>query len=306
MQPRPQVEITTILFTDLVGSTELMQRVGDRRAQSLFQQHSEFLRDNVVALGGDLVEWTGDGVMATFSAASDALHCAIAVQQTAPRTSAAEPLGVRVGLNAGEVLRQELGSGYFGAPVVIARRLCDAAGSGQILCSQTITGLVAGNRGFRFRDLGAIHLKGIADPVGAVEVVSERPPSDRLPEETLARLIQAVPDIVVVANELGQVQFFSEGAERVLGYARHEILGRPVLELYPSPEEARRVAAAMRDAEGGGRGRLANLRTTFLACDGTEIPTLISGSALLDESGNLIATIGVSKDLRAIGDDGSG
>jgi len=305
MQPRPQVEITTILFTDLVGSTELMQRVGDRRAQSLFQQHSEFLRDNVVALGGDLVEWTGDGVMATFSAASDALHCAIAVQQTAPRTSTAEPHGVRVGLNAGEVLRQELGSGYFGAPVVIARRLCDAAESGQILCSQTITGLVAGNRGFRFRDLGAIHLKGIADPVGAVEVISERPPSDRLPEETLARLIQAVPDIVVVANELGQVQIFSEGAERVLGYARHEILGRPVLELYPSPQETRRVAAAMRDAERGGRGRLANLRTTFLARDGAEIPTLISGSALLDESGNLIATIGVSKDLRAIGDDWS-
>ena len=101
-EPRP--EIATILFTDIVSSTALMQRVGDDLAQRLFQDHHDFLRDAVRASFGDLVEWTGDGVMAIFESASDALHYAMAVQRTEGRQTEDEKLRLRVGLNVGEVL----------------------------------------------------------------------------------------------------------------------------------------------------------------------------------------------------------
>ena len=153
--PEPRPEIATILFTDIVSSTALMQRVGDDFAQRLFQDHHDFLRDAVRASFGDLVEWTGDGVMAIFESASDALHYAIAVQRTERQTDG-EQLRLRVGLNVGEVLRQDAGSGYFGTPVVIARRLCDKARAGQILCSMTVAGLLAGNSSFRFQALGKL------------------------------------------------------------------------------------------------------------------------------------------------------
>jgi class 3 adenylate cyclase len=73
-------------------------------------------------------------------------------------------LAIRVGLNAGEVLREEIGSGsgYFGTPVVVARRLCDRAEAGQILCTQTVAGILAGRAAFGFRDLGTLELKEIS------------------------------------------------------------------------------------------------------------------------------------------------
>jgi len=154
MTDNPRPEVTTILFTDLVSSTELMQQIGDAEAQRVFHTHYQFLRDTIIASGGNVVEWTGDGVMATFSVVSDAMRCAIAIQRTAPRGAAERSLKVRVGMNVGEILRQEMGSGYFGTPLVIARRLCDQAVAGQILCSGTVAGLIAGNPTFRFRDLG--------------------------------------------------------------------------------------------------------------------------------------------------------
>ena len=219
-------KLVTILFTDLVGSTEVMQRLGDDRAQAVFQAHHDFLRDTAVAMGGDLLEWTGDGVMAIFPAISDAIRCAIAAQITSPRDADEEVPGVRVGLNVGEVLRHELGSGYFGTPIVIARRLCDQARAGQVICSTAAAGLVAGSRSFEFRELGPLRLKGISEPVAASEVVYRAKPSPRLLPTALEQLVQNLPDVVVATNELGLVTFFNRGAEEALGYSSDEILGR--------------------------------------------------------------------------------
>src|SRR5262249_8228941 len=91
------------------------------------------------------------------------------MQQGAVRPIDGEHLRIRVGLNVGEIMR-DAGGGYFGTPVVTARRLCDAAEAGQILCGNTVAGLLAGRRAFRFRDLGPQTLKGLADPVGVAEV----------------------------------------------------------------------------------------------------------------------------------------
>src|SRR5439155_25388405 len=82
-------------------------------------------------------------------------------------------LAIRIGLNVGAILRQNAGSGYFATPLVVARRLCDSAASGQILASNIVSGLLAGRQAFRFRDLGLLELKGIGDRVGACEVLYE-------------------------------------------------------------------------------------------------------------------------------------
>jgi class 3 adenylate cyclase/tetratricopeptide (TPR) repeat protein len=164
--------ITTILFTDLVDSTTLMQRVGDERAQKVFETHHQLLSDAVSAHGGSELQWLGDGLMVAFVSTADAVRCAIAMQQAAAQQSG-ERLAIRVGLNVGEVLRQKTGSGYFGTPVVVARRLCDRAAAGQILATTTVAGLLTGRAAFAFRELGALELKGIADKVGVCEVVYE-------------------------------------------------------------------------------------------------------------------------------------
>ncbi|MCI0346700.1 MAG: adenylate/guanylate cyclase domain-containing protein, partial [Chloroflexi bacterium] len=161
--------ISTILFTDVVDSTALLQRLGDERAQRVFERHHRMLADTLAASGGEELQWLGDGQMAAFASPADAVRCAVAMQQGAVRPIDGERLRIRVGLNVGEVLRDG-GGGYFGTPVVTARRLCDAAAAGQILCASTVAGLLAGRRAFRFRDLGPRVLKGLADPVGVVEV----------------------------------------------------------------------------------------------------------------------------------------
>jgi class 3 adenylate cyclase len=166
-----QSAVTTILFTDLVGSTELMQRVGDESAQELLGEHHRLLAEAVEATGGAELQWMGDGLMAAFGSTADAVRCAMAMQRAARQQVGGQRLKIRVGLNAGETLQQEAGSGHFGTPVVIAKRLCDRADSGQILCSHTIAGLLTGRAAFSFRDLGATELKGIATPVGISEVL---------------------------------------------------------------------------------------------------------------------------------------
>ena len=118
----------------------------------------------------------GGGLMVAFASTADAVRCAIAMQQAAAQQGG-ERLRVRVGLNVGEVLQQKTGSGYFGTPVVLARRLCDRAEAGQILCGATVSGLLAGRAAFSFRDLAALELKGIAEKVGVCEVVYEAEPA---------------------------------------------------------------------------------------------------------------------------------
>jgi class 3 adenylate cyclase len=134
----------TLLFTDLVNSTELLARVGDEQAQRIFQAHRRLLKDTVAAHGGQEVKWLGDGMMSVFASAADAVRAAVAMQQAARRRAAGERLALRVGLHAGEVLREE--TDYFGTPVVIARRLCDHAQAGQILLRASSSVCLRGGR----------------------------------------------------------------------------------------------------------------------------------------------------------------
>jgi class 3 adenylate cyclase/tetratricopeptide (TPR) repeat protein len=159
----------TLLFTDLVNSTAQLQQAGDEMGAHLFQAHHKLMTDAITAAGGEELQWLGDGLLAAFSSTADAVRCATGIQQTARRPNARTRFEIRIGIHFGEMLRGD--GGYFGLPVVTARRLCDRASPGQILCSNMIPQLLASRQNFEFRDRGDLLLKDLPTPVGVCEVV---------------------------------------------------------------------------------------------------------------------------------------
>jgi PAS domain S-box-containing protein len=105
---------------------------------------------------------------------------------------------------------------------------------------------------------------------------------------------------VVATDRKGTVIYYNDGAKETLGYSEAEVLGAFVGKLYPSLEEAKRVMAAMRSPEHGGKGIVENFRTSFLSKAGEQIPVAISGCILRDERGEEDGTVGFAKDLREI------
>jgi class 3 adenylate cyclase/DNA-binding CsgD family transcriptional regulator len=163
----------TILFTDVVGSTELRGRLGESAADRVFIEHRRRLGTVIARHGGHIVKYTGDGVMASFAAASTAVHAAAAIQADVAEYGGG--IVVRVGVAVGDVTRE--GDDYFGLPVVAAARLEAAAEGGQILVTESVR-LLAGDRaGDRYEALGPMKLKGIAEPVVAYAVDWDRPPA---------------------------------------------------------------------------------------------------------------------------------
>jgi len=163
--------IVTLLFTDLVGSAALLSELGDDEAERVRRIHFGMLRDVASAHSGREVKNLGDGLMVAFPSAVEAVGCAIAIQQAVHRHNARradDRLRVRVGLNVGEPIRDE--GDYFGTPVVVAKRLCDAADGGQILASELVRGLVGSRGGFGFRPRGPVALKGIPQPFAVCEI----------------------------------------------------------------------------------------------------------------------------------------
>jgi DNA-binding SARP family transcriptional activator len=171
----------TLLFTDQVGSTETLERLGDEEGERLRRAHFGLLREAAALHGGEEVKNLGDGLMVAFVSAVDAVACAITIQQAVDRTGAGgEPaFAVRIGLNVGEPIRDE--GDYFGTPVVIAKRLCDAGEPGQILASEVVRALVGTRGGFTYRTLQPVALKGVAEPVPACEVIWDASTEQRIP-----------------------------------------------------------------------------------------------------------------------------
>ncbi len=165
-------QIVTLLFTDLVGSSALLDELGDVAADEARRTHFALLREVVADSGGEEVKNLGDGLMVVFPSAVGAVLCAIGMQRAIERHNAhvaTTNLGVRVGLHVGEPIQDE--DDYFGTPVVVAKRLCDSATAGQIVASGLVQGLVASRAGFIFRPIGDVILKGMSEPVDGFEVV---------------------------------------------------------------------------------------------------------------------------------------
>jgi class 3 adenylate cyclase len=164
----------TIIFTDVEGSTSLTQRLGDAKARDLLRTHERIVREALRSHGGSEVKTMGDGFMASFSSATRALECAIAVQRAFARhnESAEEPIRVRIGLNAGEPIAEE--EDLFGTAVILAARIAAKAEGGEILASDVVRQLVAG-KGFLFADRGEATLRGFGEQVRLYEVKWKEP-----------------------------------------------------------------------------------------------------------------------------------
>jgi len=163
----------TILFTDVEESTALTQRLGDAKAREVLREHERTEREALRAHGGSEIKAMGDGFMASFSSATRALECAIAMQRTfaAHNELAEEPIRVRIGLNAGEPIAEA--EDLFGTAVNLAARIVAQAAGGEIMASDVVRQLVAGKR-FFFSGRGEVTLRGFEHPVRLFEVRWER------------------------------------------------------------------------------------------------------------------------------------
>jgi len=173
--------VVTLLFTDLVGSSSLLEQQGEEGAERTRRAHFRILREAIAEGGGHEVKNLGDGLMVAFTSALEAVRSAIGMQRAIARynASATDPLQVRVGLHVGEPIRDE--DDYFGTPVVVASRLCDAASGSQILASDLVRGLVAGRGGIEFSLNGELQLKGLTDPVRTYSVAWIEPEPTPMP-----------------------------------------------------------------------------------------------------------------------------
>jgi class 3 adenylate cyclase len=164
-------ENVAILFTDIVGSTELSQRLSAEAADEVRRGHFSILRGAITESGGIEVKNLGDGLMVAFSSASAAVGCAVGMQQGVEHGNheSAEPVGLRVGLSVGEVSTED--GDYFGDPVIEAARLCACCDRGQILATDLVRAMAGRRSRHECRSLGELTLKGLPVPVESMEVL---------------------------------------------------------------------------------------------------------------------------------------
>lgn len=206
--------VVVLLFTDLVGSTELLSRLGDDAAEDLRRVHFSLLRSAIDANDGREVKTLGDGVMAAFASPVQAVGCAVSIQRAVEeynRHHPEAPLRVRVGLHAGEPVQAE--EDFHGTAVVVAKRLCDEAEGGQILASQLVQGLVGSRGGFIFRSAGRLRLKGLPEPIPAV-LVEWRPEAARSPGRSPRPAVTIAPRGPPLVGRAEQLAFLEEELTR--------------------------------------------------------------------------------------------
>jgi len=146
--------LATVMFTDVVGSTEQITALGDRRWKQLLASHDTLIRGELARYRGRAVKTTGDGFLATFDGPGRAVRCACAIRDQLRRLG----IQIRIGLHTGEVERR--GEDIIGIAVNIAQRIQSVARPGDVLASSTVRDLTAGS-GIRFDDRGEHHLKGM-------------------------------------------------------------------------------------------------------------------------------------------------
>jgi pimeloyl-ACP methyl ester carboxylesterase len=152
----PDRVLSTVMFTDIVSSTERAAEVGDHDWHSLLDRHHAAIRKALAEHRGEEVKTTGDGFLATFDGPARAIRCGQAIVEDVRAIG----IEVRVGIHSGEV--EKMGADVAGIAVHIASRVGSLAGPGEVLVSETVKGLVAGS-GIAFDERGEHELKGIPD-----------------------------------------------------------------------------------------------------------------------------------------------
>jgi len=177
----------TVLFTDVVGSTELKTGRGDTPAHLILQKHFDLVRQQIEKHSGQEVKTIGDSFMVSFVSARRAVDCAIAVQQAIAEHNGRNPdqqVQVRIGLNTGEAIRES--GDLFGQAVDAAARIVSEAQGGKILISETTRAVLGVSKDVEFIDQGLFSLKGFPEKWRLYEVVWQR-------EKTPAVFSPAIP-----------------------------------------------------------------------------------------------------------------
>jgi class 3 adenylate cyclase/DNA-binding CsgD family transcriptional regulator len=184
-----QTETWTVVFTDLVASTSLRAQIGETAFDAFRHHHDALLRSCVSGHRGEVVKLLGDGVMAAFGGAVDAVGASIEMQQRFERWQQADPdaraTGLRVGVSIGDAQR-DVGD-LHGVVVVEAARLCAAAEQGQILCADLVRHVAGSRSAARFTAVGPLDLKGLP-PLEACELHWDPLPPEPAPEPDGSRL----------------------------------------------------------------------------------------------------------------------
>jgi pimeloyl-ACP methyl ester carboxylesterase len=156
VRPHPALDrvLATVLFTDIVGSTELVADLGDRRWHDVLEQHNALVRRELDRFRGRELSTAGDGFLATFDGPARAVACAVSIRDAAKALG----LQIRFGLHTGEL--ELAGSDIRGIAVHTGARVAAKAGPGEVLASSTVRDLVAGS-GLEFEDRGSHELKGV-------------------------------------------------------------------------------------------------------------------------------------------------
>src|SRR2546425_2143425 len=215
--------LTAVLFTDIVGSTDVATDVGDARWRTLLPRHFALSRELVKRSGGHIEDTTGDGIFATFARPIDAIRCACALARAVRGVG----LEIRAGVHFGEVERVD--GKVAGIGVHTGARVMSAASAGEVLVTASTRELVAGG-GVTFSDRGGQHLKGLDAPVHLFAVDSVdgeqlEPPLDveeardrrdavSLPRARRGRWVAAAVPVAVVAVTVGVVFARNAGGER--------------------------------------------------------------------------------------------
>jgi class 3 adenylate cyclase len=150
----PDRVLATVLFTDIVGSTERAVELGDRRWTALLDDHHRLVRRELERGRGKEVRLTGDGFLATFDGPARAIRCALGIRDRVRQLG----LEVRAGLHTGEIELAE--TGIEGIAVHIGARIAELAGTGEVLVSSTVKDLVVGS-GIEFSERGSHVLRGV-------------------------------------------------------------------------------------------------------------------------------------------------
>jgi class 3 adenylate cyclase len=181
--------LLTVLFTDIVGSTEQAALLGDVRWRELLMAHERMLRREVEAVGGRLVKLTGDGSLSTFDGPARAIRCAERICAAADELD----LRIRAGLHTGEC--EVIEGDVAGIAVHIAARVSAQAGPGEVLVSRTVRDLVTGS-GIALQSRGELELKGVPGTWELFAVGSETAP---LPAPDQRRQLRASDRVVLLA-----------------------------------------------------------------------------------------------------------
>ena len=209
----------TFLFTDIEGSTALLQGLGDRRYAEVLAEHQRLLRDVFAKGNGQVIDTQGDAFLVAFPRATDAVGAAVAAQRALTKHAWPDgaSLWVRMGLHTGEPVSET--GGYVGLDVHRAARICAAGHGGQILLSQAVKILAAPDLppGVSLRELGAHRLKDLREPEHLFQVVHLDLPGDFPPLKSLDVRLNNLP--IQLTSFIGRAQEIAE-VKRLLGAAR--------------------------------------------------------------------------------------